>query len=722
MDAKPRNDEPHDRLQPNSSDLTSSSLLPIYLDHHATTPVDPSVARIVLQTMTETFGNPNSIDHVFGDTAAATVDRAREDVAALLKAPAEHVRFTSGATEAIRIALGIARANSNRTKLRVAVTRVEHSAVLESLASLEQDGLADLRWIDVDTAARVSLGDVQRALAPGVDLLCLMAANNEVGTLYPIREAAILAHEAGAAILVDATQALGRVPLHAEQWDLDYLVISAHKLYGPKGVGALIGPQARSPIANRVCGHEGTPNVPGAAGLGAACRLFLTEGTIDEARIAALRDRLEAALVARVPGLIINGDHANRLSNNLHVSAPGAPNDAVVARTPSTGRHLNRCSLLIRRPGAVPRITRHGFADRNPGFRPAHFYRKVQYCRRNRPCRGVNCNYDRRRSGGSGRTIMAATQLEARPPNSLRFSGHETFACRYAWLPKAYRALQLNSAQFGDENGAMVELGLGKNMVRSLRFWVEASGLATPDAGRDLHLTDFAHAIFGKNAFDPYLEDVRTLWLLHWNLASRSEGALFAWRYLMNDWPHPEFARSEALAAFQRESTRLGHSHSAVTLTQHLDVFIRTYLPSRSGSGTVEDSLDGPLVELALLQAAGERKGENGRWETVYSFRREPKPEVTSELFAYCLADFWNRFRPNEETLTLREVAHGACSPGQIFKLPEEDIRARLEAYAASARPPFIYQPSAVQALISKKRRATVPSLAAVYDQELTRA
>ena len=299
---------------------------------------------------------------------------------------------------------------------------------------------------------------------------------------------------------------------------------------------------------------------------------------------------------------------------------------------------------------------------------------------------------------------MTNETIDTRDMTNLRFSGHETFACRYAWLPKAYKALTANPAQFSDEDGAMVELGLGKNMVRSLRFWTENTGLAIPDAQRNLVLTEFAHAVFATDGHDPYLEDVRTLWLIHWNLASRNDGALFAWRFLLNHWPYPEFTRSEAFAAFMRESKRLGYSHSAITLTQHLEAFHHTYYPARSKNNAIEDSLDGPLVELNLLQAVGEKKGDSGRWETVYAFRREPKPEITSELFEFCLMDYWTRFRPAEETLTLREVTLGACSPGQVFKLPEDDVRARLETYARS-RPgaPFTYQPSAVQALLSRK-------------------
>ena len=198
-----------------------------------------------------------------------------------------------------------------------------------------------------------------------------------------------------------------------------------------------------------------------------------------------------------------------------------------------------------------------------------------------------------------------AAEIEPKPPSGLRFSGHETFACRYAWLPKAYRALKANPTQFSDEDGAMVELGLGKNMVHSLRFWVENVGLAVPEGPRSLRLTDLAHTIFGPDGFDPYLEDIRTLWLIHWNLASRADGALFAWRYLLNQWPYPEFTRSEVLAAFARESKRLGYSHSTITLSQHLEAFLHTYYPARSKTGAVE--------ELARRSARRARPPSNRR-------------------------------------------------------------------------------------------------------------
>jgi Protein of unknown function (DUF4007) len=301
----------------------------------------------------------------------------------------------------------------------------------------------------------------------------------------------------------------------------------------------------------------------------------------------------------------------------------------------------------------------------------------------------------------------------------FRFSGHESFACRYAWLPKAYRAIAANPSIFFDEELAMVELGIGKNMVRSLRFWVDVMGIALPDGLKRHELTEFGHAVFGSEGFDPFLEDKRTLWLLHWNVSSRTSSALFAWHYMVGQWPYPEFTRSEALEAFKRQSAKLGHKHSEVTLAQHLDVFIHTYHTNKSGKVGVEDSLDGPLVDLSLLIPTGERKGESGRWETVYCFRREAKPEITSFMFEYCILDYWHRASPDEKTLVLRSVASAPCSPGQVFKLTEEDVRSRLEDISQAGTRGFSYQPSAVQGLLTRQVGGTKPTLAKIYEEVL---
>lgn len=304
----------------------------------------------------------------------------------------------------------------------------------------------------------------------------------------------------------------------------------------------------------------------------------------------------------------------------------------------------------------------------------------------------------------------------------MRFTGHETFACRYAWLPKAYRAIVDNPAAFRNTEKAMVDLGVGKNMVRSIRFWVEVMGVVALQEDKTLEPTHFGNAVFGESGFDPFLEDIRTLWLLHWNLASRFEDALFAWEFLLNRWPYPEMTRSEALAAFIRESQRLNMHHSAVTLGQHLDVFLHTYVSTQGSQGPREESLDCPLAELELVQNVGERRVDgSGKREPVYAFRHEPKPDITNELFEYCLDDFWKRCHTQEATLTYRDVAIAPGSVGQAFKLPENEIRVRLEHFESSEAPrPFNYQPSAVQGLLSRRQVGERDFLAAVYLEEDT--
>ena len=303
----------------------------------------------------------------------------------------------------------------------------------------------------------------------------------------------------------------------------------------------------------------------------------------------------------------------------------------------------------------------------------------------------------------------------------FRFSGHESFACRYAWLPKAHKGLAADPGLFVKEEAAMLALGIGKNMVKSLRFWVDAMGVAEPMFvdGRPLGLrpTSFARAIFDRAGLDPYIEDVRTQWLLHWKLASKARAPLFAWEFLLNHWPLPEFSRSEALAAFRRESRHLDNNHSEVTLAQHLDVFLQTYLPSRNANIGAEDSLDGPLVDLDLLVVLGERRNDAGRFENVYGFRREPKPEITCALFDFCLMEFWKRFEA-ERTLSLRTVTLAPGSPGQVFKLSEDDVRARLEENGdRDYERPYSYQPSALQGLLTRSPAAPPMTLETVYDR-----
>ncbi|RRR76243.1 MAG: DUF4007 family protein [Candidatus Viridilinea halotolerans] len=306
---------------------------------------------------------------------------------------------------------------------------------------------------------------------------------------------------------------------------------------------------------------------------------------------------------------------------------------------------------------------------------------------------------------------------------SFRFSGHETFPFRYAWLPKAFRALDANAQTFADEEAAIVTLGVGKNMVRAIRFWVQATGIAEPSPP-GYTITDFGRAILndGEDGHDPYLEDVRTLWLLHWHLATQQEEPLFAWHFLLNQWQHPEISRTEVLRAFRTEVNRQERKLSDVTLQQHFDTFLHTYVPTRGAKGDLrEDNLDSPLVELEIIQKIGERKlDKTGKREAIYAFRREAKPEITPELFHYCLDNFWQKQHPHEKSLTFRAVAVAAGSPGQIFKLPEPDIRERLVRLATHSHGHFQYQESSTTQQITRSGEdAPQDLLASIYKPEV---
>lgn len=280
---------------------------------------------------------------------------------------------------------------------------------------------------------------------------------------------------------------------------------------------------------------------------------------------------------------------------------------------------------------------------------------------------------------------------------SYRFSGHETFPCRYAWLPKAYAAIEDSPTSLQDDTQAMVSLGVGKNMVRAIRFWVQACGVAACSKDSSYAVTTFGRALFGRGGLDPYLEDIQTLWLIHWQLSTSVEEPLFAWDYLLNRWQHPELSRTAVLGAFRQEADRLARKLSDVTLAQHFDVFLHSYVPTRGRKGEIqEDSLDCPLVELELILKVGERKlDSSGRREPIYAFRRETKPEITPELFAYAIDDFWKTRRAAERTLSFRDVAVAHGSPGQVFKLPEADIRDRLGTLEEDSHGAFRYRESA---------------------------
>ena len=227
----------------------------------------------------------------------------------------------------------------------------------------------------------------------------------------------------------------------------------------------------------------------------------------------------------------------------------------------------------------------------------------------------------------------------------------------------------------------MVRLGLGKNMVRSVRFWVQVFGIArsTSRSGRDLTPTDFGKRVLcPTKGRDPFLEDVQTLWLLHWNLADPAN-ELLTWQELLFRWPSPEFTRTEAVTELMNRAVQRKMRGSRRTLEQHFDIFLRTYVSLRPKKNEVlEDSLDCPLTELGLIQAAGEKRQISGITEPIYALRLEPKPAIGSALFVYVLTSFWERQHSDEQTLSLQQIVSGEGSPGRVLRLPEADIRERL--------------------------------------------
>ena len=265
---------------------------------------------------------------------------------------------------------------------------------------------------------------------------------------------------------------------------------------------------------------------------------------------------------------------------------------------------------------------------------------------------------------------------------SYKFSGHGTFPCRYTWLPKAVIALEDKPHLFSDVDEAMVDLGVGKQMVRAIRFWVEAAKVAEKNENNDFQVTPFGKKLMGEDGLDPFLEDSQTLWLIHWNFSTHCENPIFAWDFLMNRWQEPEIIPSLVVKAFEKETLSISRKLSRVTLKEHFDVFLHTYLPTRGTKGDIpEDNLDCPLTELDLIRQVGERVSDDqhGKREPAYAFNRDHKPQISQALFVYCLNEFWNISQPKEGTLLFRDVASGRGSPGQVFKLPEQETVSRLE-------------------------------------------
>jgi len=312
---------------------------PVYLDNQATTPCDPRVLAVMLPWFTERFGNPHSAEHQMGREAEDAVERARAEVAALIGAEAREIVLTSGATEANNIAIKGAARHARRMgdlRRRVITVATEHKCVLESVADTAEDGFEPI-FLPVDPDGRLDPGVLRAALVEPTLLVSVMAVNNETGVIQDIAGLAAIAREAGALFHTDAAQAVGKIPVDVH--GIDLLSLSGHKIYGPKGVGALyVRRRPRVRLAPLFSGggqerglRSGTLATPLVVGLGKACRIARLEMDGEAARLVLLRDRLLAGLRRHMPGLEVNGSMRHRIPGNLNVTLPAPALELMLA-------------------------------------------------------------------------------------------------------------------------------------------------------------------------------------------------------------------------------------------------------------------------------------------------------------------------------------------------------------------------------------------------------
>jgi len=307
---------------------------PIYLDHNASTPVLPEVVESMLPYLREQFGNPSS-SHPYGRAALEGIQNAREQVAGLLGCEADEVIFTSGGTESNNLAIrGVAAGRGDRR--HIVTTVIEHPATANPCRQLEREGWR-VTWLAVDGTGRARVDEALRAVGGDTALVTVMHANNEVGTIQPVEEIARAARARGALVHTDAAQSAGKVPTEVEQLGVDLLSVAGHKLYAPKGVGALYVRRGTplQPLL-RGAGHErgyrpGTENVASIVGLGRACEIARRDMEAEASRVRALRDLLHERLRAEIAGIELNGHPTERLPNTLNVRFPGVRGSAVLA-------------------------------------------------------------------------------------------------------------------------------------------------------------------------------------------------------------------------------------------------------------------------------------------------------------------------------------------------------------------------------------------------------
>jgi cysteine desulfurase len=314
--------------------------LPIYMDHNATTPVDPRVLETMIPYFTEIYGNAASIDHEYGNQALRGVEEAREKISYAINCLPEEIIFTSGATESDNLAiLGVAQQYQSKGK-HIITCKTEHKAVLDTCSYLESQGW-EVTYLPVDQYGLVNPDDVKKAITNDTILISIMAATNEIGTLAPIAEIGAVAHEAGVIFHTDATQAVGYIPIDVQKMNVDLLSLSGHKVYGPKGIGALYV-RSRNPrvkLAEQIHGggHErgirsGTLNVPGIVGLGKAIEISKAEMIFESNRLSQMCDAFIEKLINGISGIELNGHPIKRLPNNLNVYFPGIESRSLLIR------------------------------------------------------------------------------------------------------------------------------------------------------------------------------------------------------------------------------------------------------------------------------------------------------------------------------------------------------------------------------------------------------
>ena len=332
----------------NDASPDRANALPIYLDNQASTAVDPRVLEAMMPYFTIDYGNPHSESHVYGHRAIAAIDAARGQIAALIHADPREIVFTSGATEANNLAIKgaahFAREHpaDGAPKNHIVTLTTEHKCVLESCAALEREGFK-VTYLDVPESGLVDLDALKAALTEQTLLVSIMAAHNEIGVLQPMVEIGAICRERGVLLHTDAAQALGKIPLDVEAMKIDLMSMSGHKLYGPKGVGALyVRRRPRVRLVPLIDGggqergiRSGTLPTPLCVGFGKACTIASEEMPGEAARLKALRERLQANLAQRIPGLAINGDLGHRLPGSLNVSVPGTTAAELIEACPS---------------------------------------------------------------------------------------------------------------------------------------------------------------------------------------------------------------------------------------------------------------------------------------------------------------------------------------------------------------------------------------------------